>query len=110
MRPLLSPPLGKLDTWPSYPASEANVVFVSPDWSDLDSMITYLEENQDIAKGIARRQRDIIEKYLSPAAEVCYWRKLITGWSEVARPTEEWDKFEGMRWETFSLMGKFKWE
>jgi len=40
--------------------------------------------------------------YLSEAAEACYWRRLIRGWSEQVRINEvEWE--EGTRWETYSL-------
>jgi hypothetical protein len=46
--------------------------------------------------------------YLSPAAENCYWRALINGWSQVAKTDsdEKWDEGEEIRWETFSLTGK----
>jgi hypothetical protein len=58
--------------------------------------------------------------YLSPAAEACYWRSLIRGWSSVAKTdsNEKWGNWEddgpengeGMRWETFSLTAKTKWD
>ena len=74
-------------------------------------MIAYLEANPELAKGIAGRQREIMVRrgYLSAAAEACYWRALVRGWSEVVRwREEEWG--EGMRWETFSLLGKTTYE
>ncbi|APA08906.1 hypothetical protein sscle_04g036760 [Sclerotinia sclerotiorum 1980 UF-70] len=104
--------------WPkTYGQSEANIIFVEPDWSDLEETIMYLRKNPEIATGIAKRQRDLFTKYLSPASEACYWRALIRGWSKVAEPDYEddgwagWDaegpeNGEGMRWETFSLLGK----
>jgi len=99
-------------TWPvSYPASLANIVFVQRDWSDLEDTIKYLRQNPEIAKGIAQRQRDMMvsEGYLSEAAEVCYWRGLIKGWSSMARVDEgEWE--QGMRWETFSLVEKVNFD
>jgi hypothetical protein len=94
-------------TWPlSYPASEANVVFVQPDWSDLEATILWLREHPDVAEGIARRQRSLVVDggYLSEAAEACYWRSLIRAWSRTAQVEGDWG--EGMRWETFSLLGK----
>jgi hypothetical protein len=106
--------------WPHpYEASEANIVFVKPDWSDLEETISYLRSHPEIASGIAQRQRDVFKRYLSPAAEVCYWRALIKGWSKVARPNYEYgsvgtwnvggdDVEEGMRFETYSLLGKLK--
>ncbi len=86
-------------------------MFVNPDWSDLEDMIKWLEDNPEIAKGIGQRQRDLMVGggYLSEAAEACYWRKLIKGWSETAKPHDEneaWGK--GVRWETFSLTGSVK--
>lgn len=49
--------------------------------------------------------------YLSEAAEACYWRALVEGWSQVARTEgdEKWDKGEEIRWETFALTGKTEW-
>ena len=49
--------------------------------------------------------------YLSPAAETCYWRALVNGWSKIARTEgdERWDEGEEIRWETFSLTGKTEW-
>lgn len=79
----------------------------------------YLRAHPEIAQGIANRQRELV-KYLSQAAENCYWRALIRGWSEVV-DTEGagggWagsevagvENGEGMRWETFSLNAKTKW-
>jgi len=47
--------------------------------------------------------------YLSQAAEVCYWRRFIKSWGETVRWDEgQWS--EGMRWETFSLLGKTTYE
>ncbi|KAI0182513.1 hypothetical protein EV127DRAFT_354734 [Xylaria flabelliformis] len=94
--------------WPtSYSASsEANIVFVAPDWSDLEATVAWLEAHPGIASGIARRQRALFEGggYLSPAAETCYWRGLIRGWSEVVRIDEStFDDLEEVTWEEFSL-------
>lgn len=73
-----------------YGPGEANIVFVKPDWSDLDDVIGWLEGHPDVAEGIARRQRELFADggYFSPAAEACYWRALIRGWSEVVRVDE----------------------
>ena len=94
--------------WPAeHSVDEANMVFVSSDWSDLEETVAWLEDHPDVAAGIARRQRKLYAEggYLSPAAEVCYWRALIRGWSEVARPVgEEWSE-EGVPFEEF-ITGK----
>jgi hypothetical protein len=102
--------------WPkSYPPSQANIIFISPDWSDLEATITWLRSNSAIAEGIAEGQREVVKRgYLSEASEVCYWRSLVRGWSSVARVDEEewgsWDDegrdVRGVRWEEFSLTQK----
>ncbi|KXH39794.1 hypothetical protein CNYM01_13059 [Colletotrichum nymphaeae SA-01] len=81
-----------LEQWPTtLRAEEANMVFVKPDWSDLEATVRWLEEHPDVARGIARRQRALFSGrgYLSPAAEVCYWRALIKGWSRVVRVDDD---------------------
>lgn len=94
-------------SWPlSYPPEQANIIFIQPDWSDLEDVILYLRDNQHLASGIARRQRKLWVEggWLGAAAETCYWRALLKGWAERAR-IEEADWAQGMRWETFSLLG-----
>jgi hypothetical protein len=107
--------------WPkSYSPEEANIVFVDPAWTDLEQTLQWLQAHPRIGEGIARRQRELVSEkgYLSPAAEVCYWRSLIRGWASVVRPNEtEWGQMdveglengEGMRWETFALTTKADW-
>jgi hypothetical protein len=92
--------------WPKrYLAEEANMIFVSPDWSDLEDTIRWLEDNPEVAEEIAHRQRDLFVGggYFSPAAEVCYWRAMIKGWSKVVQidDTDGWSKVEGIAWEEF---------
>ncbi|KAI1742470.1 glycosyl transferase family 90-domain-containing protein [Xylaria scruposa] len=99
---------GVRKAWPThYSPAEANAIFVAPDWSDLESTISWLEAHPDIAEAIARRQRNLfVERgYLSPAMETCYWRALIRGWSLVVRLEEEgWEEDRvGVSWEEFSL-------
>ncbi|CAK7231414.1 hypothetical protein SCUCBS95973_007908 [Sporothrix curviconia] len=93
--------------WSPYPPSEANAVFVAPDWSDLYDTVTWLEAHPDVAQGIALRQRSLFweQGYLSPAAEACYWRALIQGWATVAQTTDEkWAKVpRGVPWEVFAM-------
>jgi hypothetical protein len=101
------PSIGVKKAWPvSHAADRANVVFVAPDWSDLRDTLSWLEDHPSVAEGIATRQRDIFvgKGYLSPAAEVCYWRALIRGWSKVVRNIDDLPELnEGLRWEQFAL-------
>ncbi|CZT44505.1 uncharacterized protein RSE6_04679 [Rhynchosporium secalis] len=98
----------------SYAPSQANIVFVDPHWADLEQTVMWLRAHPSVAEGIAERQRELVESrgILSAAAETCYWRSLIRGWSEVAIPeASAWkDVGEGVRWETFSLSMRSGWE
>ncbi|KAI8308751.1 hypothetical protein K4K61_002416 [Colletotrichum sp. SAR11_59] len=95
------------ETWPAtFRPEEANMVFVNPDWSDLEATISWLENHADVAHGIAKRQRDLFagRGYLSPAAEVCYWRALIRGWSQVVHADEAiWENSKVTPWEELSV-------
>ncbi|KAJ9132505.1 O-glucosyltransferase rumi, partial [Coniochaeta hoffmannii] len=100
------PDSGVMEAWRGYPPEEANAVFVAPDWSDLERTVRWLEDNPRVAEGIAARQREVFvgRGYLSPAAEVCYWRALVRGWSQAVRyDVAEWEGREAVSWETFSL-------
>lgn len=94
--------------WPvDYKPEEANMVFVAPDWGDLEDVIRWLEEHPKVAEGIARRQRETFVDggYFSPAAETCYWRALIRGWSEVVNVEQgQLDEIgDGQTFESFAL-------
>ncbi|KAI0427166.1 glycosyl transferase family 90-domain-containing protein [Xylaria sp. FL1042] len=98
---------GVRNAWPArYAPEDANVVFVAPDWSDLEDTVLWLENHPDIAAGIARRQRELSvgRGYISPAMETCYWRALLRGWSQVVRlEGEGWADEDGVSWEEFSI-------
>lgn len=102
-----APSEGETRAWPThYSPEEANLVFVAPDWSDLEDTVQWLEDHPDVAEGIAKRQRELFVGggYFSPAAEVCYWRALIRSWSNVAQTAGEgWEDQPGVRWELFSM-------
>ncbi len=92
--------------WPvSYAPGEANIVFVASDWSDLESTIAWLEAHPAVSERVARRQRDLFVGggYFSPAAEACYWRALVRGWSQVATVDERDWRDQGTPFEAFVL-------
>ncbi|KAI1765134.1 hypothetical protein GGR53DRAFT_282214 [Hypoxylon sp. FL1150] len=96
------------EAWPTAydPRGDANIVFVAPDWSDLEATVEWLERHPKVAEGIARRQRELFDGggYFSPAAEMCYWRAAIRGWSEVVRTDGQgFEDLEEIPWEEFSL-------
>jgi hypothetical protein len=40
----------------------ANIVFIPPDWSDLEAIVAWLRAHPEIAEGIAERQREVVRK------------------------------------------------
>ncbi|ETS82278.1 hypothetical protein PFICI_07280 [Pestalotiopsis fici W106-1] len=89
-----------------YTVDEANMVFVAPDWSDLEAVVGWLERHPDVAEGIARRQRETYHGagFLSPAAETCYWRAAIRGWSSVVDYRDlEVENMEAVPYEEFVI-------
>lgn len=92
--------------WEGVRASEANMVFVERDWSDLGEVVGWLEAHPEVAEGIARRQREVFVGggYFSPAAETCYWRAAVRGWASMARTEGQgWEEKEGVPFEAFAL-------
>lgn len=95
---------GAIPTITSY--KEANAIYVDPNFSNLESVVEFLREHPNVARQIARNQRAMVVGggYLSVAAETCYWRALIEGWSRAAIVDEaEWGGLEGERYETWLL-------
>ncbi|QDS70867.1 hypothetical protein FKW77_005709 [Venturia effusa] len=62
-----------------------NVVAVERDFSDLDHKMNYLLSHDSLAQEIARNSvAQFRDRYLTPAAQACYWRKLFHGWASVS--------------------------
>jgi hypothetical protein len=89
-----------------------NFVEVERDFSDLPATIEGLIANPDKAKLIADNSVTTFrERYLTQAAEACYWRTLWKGWAGVSPAPTMWTVGEkgarqrrGMRFESFLLM------
>lgn len=63
---------------------EANYVEVQGDFADLSRKIDYLIDNPGVAERIAENAvKTFRDRYLTPAAESCYWRELIRRYAEV---------------------------
>lgn len=98
--------------------SQQNFVEVEHDWSDLEEKMEWLLKHDNDAKRIADNSVKIFrERYLTPAAEVCYWRRLIQEWARVSdfEPElyEEYDgkkSWRGVDVERFFLMQSTRWE
>ena len=94
-----------------------NFVQVERDWSDLSATMEHLlvhpEESTRIIQNSVRIFRD---RYLTPAAEACYWRKLVRGWAGISFHPEFYtgtaidQKWRGVPLESFDIMHKLKWD
>lgn len=98
---------------------DQNFVEVNEDFSNLDETMTQLmlKENDEEMQEIAGNNvRTFGEHYLTPAAETCYWRKLIRGWASVSSKPEFFETRDGKQvWrgvpvESYFLMGKVDWK
>ena len=89
-----------------------NYVEVERDFSDLSDKMANLLDNPAKAQKIADNSvKTFRERYLTPAAEACYWRVLWRGYAKVSDPAELWaldrdgNKVKnGLRYETFLLL------
>jgi len=64
---------------------EQNYVEVRRDWEDLHEKMQWLIDNDlDAERIAANNMKAFRRRYLTPAAEVCYWRHLIRSWAEVS--------------------------
>lgn len=96
---------------------EQNYVEVQRDYSDLEEKISWLESNSESAEKIALNSMRLFrERYLTAAAEACYWRKLIRGWSTVSFAPDFYSTVDGQRaWrgvpvESYLLERRLKWD
>ena len=90
---------------------QQNFVQVERDWTDLPHKIQELIDNPIKARMIADNNVDVFrERYLTPAADACYWRALLQGWTTASTqitetmsdPTDVSNK--GIRYESFLLL------
>jgi hypothetical protein len=89
-----------------------NYVEVERDFSDLpDKMAPLLADPAEAQRIADNSVATFRERYLTPAAEACYWRSLWEGYAEVSEPPALWagkgesKKKRGLRYETFALLG-----
>lgn len=86
--------------------SSQNYVEVERDFSDLDETITKLIRNPKKAKEIADNNvKTFRERYLTVAADACYFRRLVKEWKEISFEPEvrenRTSRARGMRMENF---------
>jgi len=90
-----------------------NIILVNRDFSDLSSNMKMLLGNPKKAKQIADNSARIFrDRYLTPAAQACYWRKLFRAWASISFEPELYEtvtdhdgrsrqKLRGTPFETF---------
>ncbi|KAH0563438.1 hypothetical protein GP486_001990 [Trichoglossum hirsutum] len=102
---------------------QQNIVEVERDFSDLEDKIGYYLSHETEAERIADNSAKVFrDRYLTPAAEACYWRKLFRGWAEVSFEPEfyqgtrlsvggqlELREWRGIPFESYALMQALSW-
>ncbi|EXJ89791.1 hypothetical protein A1O3_02858 [Capronia epimyces CBS 606.96] len=96
---------------------QQNFVEVKRNYMDLAEKIAWLETHNEEAEAIASNSVHLFrEQYLTPAAEACYWRKLIHGWASVSFEPEFFEIVDGKKiWrglpvESFMLERRLEWD
>ena len=83
---------------------DQNYVPLQQDFSDLDEKMQELLRDQDKARMIADNSVNTFrDRLLSPAAQVCYWRRMLKEWRDVSfePDSEAWKK--GTPFETWVM-------
>lgn len=89
-----------------------NYIHVESNWSDLEEKIQWYRDNPLDAQRVANNSVNTFrDRYLTPAAEACYWRRMIRNWAEVqnfepeayeyARGERGYRKQRGIDWEVW---------
>lgn len=83
-----------------------NYIPVKFDFSDLGEKVEYYLEHPEEAERIADNNVAMFrDKYLTPAAQACYWRKLFRMWRDVSfepELSEDYGKPRGIPFETYA--------
>ncbi|KAI9812168.1 MAG: hypothetical protein M1827_004834 [Pycnora praestabilis] len=94
----------------------ANYVEVDRNFTDLEAKIEYLIAHPEDAKKIADNSINMFrDRYLTPAAEACYWRRLIRAWRSVSFEPDFYSdlktkKWRGVPFESFILTRTLEWD
>lgn len=65
---------------------------VERNFSDLEQKIQALLSDKDQAKRIADNGAAIFrDRYLTPAAQACYWRYMFNAWADISFDPEGWE-------------------
>lgn len=73
-----------------------NFIEVESDFSDLEEKILYYLDHREEAERIANNSVALFrDRYLTPAAQSCYWRRLFRLWSQVSFEPEFYKTVNG---------------
>ncbi|OAG33794.1 hypothetical protein AYO21_12111 [Fonsecaea monophora] len=96
---------------------QQNYLEVERSFEDLEQKISWLQNHDKEAERIAANSvRTFREQYLTPAAEVCYWRKVIHGWARVSFEPEFFkvvngsSVWRGLPVESYLLERRLEWD
>lgn len=99
---------------------DQNYIEIDRQFDKLEETMVFLREHDKQAERIASNNvRTFRERYLTPAAEACYWRKLIRGWAEVSFEPEFYKAdvngtggrvWRGLPFESFALERRLEWD
>lgn len=88
---------------------EQNIVEVERNFSDLEEKMQRLLKEPQLAHQIATNsQKTFRDRYLTPVAQACYWRKLFRSWADVSFKPAPFEtvngkaKIRGVPFETFA--------
>ncbi|KAL4980921.1 glycosyl transferase family 90-domain-containing protein [Aspergillus desertorum] len=91
---------------------DANYVEVERDWSDLERKVEFLLDNPQTAERLAENSvKTFRDRYLTPAAESCFWRELVkkygvvSGFAPVLEGSGKGGKDRGVKFESWVLAG-----
>lgn len=94
-----------------------NFIQLERDFSDLREKMDYYMANPKKAEIIADNSaKTFRDRYLTPAAEACYWRKMIYGWGEVSFKPRFYEgkgsnrTWRGVPFDSYVLMRKLHWD
>ncbi|KAI1252836.1 hypothetical protein MGN70_005042 [Eutypa lata] len=89
-----------------------NYIAVKNDWSDLDEKMNYYLEHQDEAARIGEEtERTLRNRYMTPAAEACYIRRMIYEWAKVQQfQPKLYKQVKNDKGETVDRMRGYSWE
>ena len=69
---------------------------VERDFNDLDAKMNHYLKHPEEAKKIAENSAKVFrDRYLTPAAQACYWRKMFHSWASVSFEPELYTTVKG---------------